>query len=222
MIKAMRNHLSSLIFVWSFPSGMVSRICAEKDTYMGTTSVVFIKGVVEPAGLPEASLPVVAFFGRSNVGKSSVINSLFKKKDLAKSSSQPGRTTEINYFLVDGKSYLADLPGYGYARLSRSLKAKIGNMISWYVGSDEVDFKWVVLIVDASIGVQDSDREIFSILNEYERRVIIVANKSDKGKRNDVSNHIRAMREDFPGCPIIRYSTKTGEGRGELFSTLWS
>ncbi len=189
---------------------------------MATTSVRFIKGVVDAPGLPQPPLPTVAFFGRSNVGKSSVINSLFRDKTLARSSSQPGRTTEVNYYLVDGRSYLADLPGYGYARLSNVMRLKIAHMLAWYAAAEEVDLKWAVLIVDGSIGAQDSDRDTFALLREYGKNIVIVANKVDKGKRNDVSAHIRAMKEDFPECPIIRYSAKTGEGRGELFSTLWN
>lgn len=188
---------------------------------MATTSVRFIKGVVDAPGLPQPPLPTVAFFGRSNVGKSSVINSLFRNKTLARSSSQPGRTTEVNYYLVDGRSYLADLPGYGYARLSNVMRLKIAHMLSWYASAEEVDLKWAVFIVDGSIGAQDSDRETFALLREYGKNIVIVANKVDKGKRNDVTAHLRAMKEYFPECPIIRYSAKTGEGRGQLFSLLW-
>ena len=188
---------------------------------MGATSVKFIKGVVDAPGLPQPPLPTVAFFGRSNVGKSSVINSLFRDKTLARSSSRPGRTTEVNYYLVDGRSYLADLPGYGYARLSNVMRTKIAQMLSWYAAAEEVDLRFAAVIVDASIGAQDSDRETVALLREYGRDVVIVANKADKGKRNDVSAHLRAMEESFPGCPIVRYSAKTGEGRGELFNLLW-
>lgn len=189
---------------------------------MAATSVKFIKGVVDAPGLPQPPLPTVAFFGRSNVGKSSVINSLFRDKTLARSSSQPGRTTEVNYYLVDGRSYLADLPGYGYARLSNVMRLKIAHMLAWYAASEEIDLRFAVLIVDGSIGAQDSDRETFALLREYGKNIIIVANKVDKGRRNDVVGHLRAMKESFPDCPIIRYSAKTGEGRGELFSTLWN
>lgn len=188
---------------------------------MSTTLIRFIKGVVDAPGLPEPSLPTVAFFGRSNVGKSSVINSLFRNRTLARSSSRPGRTTEINYYIVDGRSYLADLPGYGYARLSDALRQKIARMLSWYAAEEKVDLVWSVLIVDASIGAQDSDRETFALLREYGRKVAIIANKADKGKRNDVVTNLRSMEEYFPECPIIRYSAKTGEGRGKLFNLLW-
>lgn len=188
---------------------------------MATTPVKFIKGVVNASDLPKRSLPTVAFFGRSNVGKSSVINSLFRNKNLARSSSKPGRTTEINYYLVDDRSYLADLPGYGYAELPNIMRLKIAHMLAWYAAAKEVDLRFAVLIVDGAIGAQDSDQETFALLRKYGKNIIIVANKVDKGHRNNVSNHLRAMKETFPDCPIIRYSAKTGEGREGLFDRLW-
>lgn len=185
-------------------------------------TVQFVKGVIGSEGLPEPSRPVIAFFGRSNVGKSSVINSLVRQKELARSSSSAGRTTEINYFLVNDSWYLVDLPGYGYANRPAAVRAKLEKRLSWYAGAEEVDFLSTVLIVDASIGAKDSDRETFRLLREYGRNVLIIANKADKGGRNDMMNNIRALRMEFPDCPIIRYSAKTGEGRAELLELLFS
>jgi GTP-binding protein len=188
---------------------------------MEIQSVQFVTGVIGSEGLPEPSLPVIAFFGRSNVGKSSVINALVRQKELARSSSSAGRTTEINYFLVNNDWYLVDLPGYGYANRPAPIRAKLEKRLSWYAGAEEVDFLWAVLIVDAEIGAKDSDRETFKLLREYGRNVLIIANKADKGGRNDMMNSIRALHTEFPDCPIIRYSAKTGEGRVELLRALW-
>lgn len=188
---------------------------------MKITSAQFVTGVIGSEGLPQPSWPVVAFFGRSNVGKSSVINSLVRQKQLARSSSSAGRTTEINYFLINDSWYLVDLPGYGYANRTPLVRAKIQEHLSWYAGTDEVDFLWAVLIVDAEIGAKDSDREVFKLLREYGRNVLVVANKCDKGGRNDMAKNIRALKAEFSDCPIIRYSAKTGEGREELLGTLW-
>jgi len=188
---------------------------------MEIQSVQFMKGVIGSEGLPKPSLPVVAFFGRSNVGKSNVINSLVRQKEMARSSSSAGRTTEINYYLVNDIWYLVDLPGYGYANRPAEVRAKLEKHLSWYAGAEEVDFLWVVLIVDAEIGAKNSDKKTFELFREYGRNVVILANKADKGGRNDMVKSIQKLRTEFPDCPIIRYSAKTGEGRSELLQTLW-
>lgn len=184
-------------------------------------SAKFVKGVTGSEGLPEPSRPTVAFFGRSNVGKSSVINSIVQRKDLARSNSRAGRTTEINYFLVNDSWYMADLPGYGYAKLPETLRVKLSKYLSWYAADMRIDLKWAILVVDAEVGAKDSDRETFALLREYGRNVLILANKSDKGKRNDVTKNIYAFKNEFAGSPVIRYSAKTGDGRAELLDMLW-
>ncbi len=189
---------------------------------MEITSAQFLKGVIGSEGLPQPARPTVAFFGRSNVGKSSVINSLVRQKDLARSSSRPGRTTEINYFLINGSWHLADTPGYGYAKLPLSKREKIRKHLLWYAENPEARLARAAVIVDAEIGIQDSDREMLGILLAAGRSVIIIANKADKGKRNDIASHVRMLREEFPGCAVVRYSAKTGEGRSELSDILWS
>jgi GTP-binding protein len=179
-------------------------------------SAEFVKGVIGSEGLPQPSRPTVAFFGRSNVGKSSVINSLLGRKGLARSSSQPGRTTEINYYAVNDAWYLADLPGYGYARMSLEKREKIRRQILWYAEAEMVSLSLAVLVIDISVGMTDTDQEALNILLDAGRPVAIVANKSDKGKRNENMNRIFALRKEFPDIPVIRYSTKTGEGWEEL------
>lgn len=183
---------------------------------MEIRSAEFVKGVIGSEGLPQPSRPTVAFFGRSNVGKSSVINSLLRRKGLARSSSQPGRTTEINYYVVNDRWYLADLPGYGYARMSIEKREKIRRQILWYAEAEMVPLSLAVLVIDISVGMTDIDQEAFDILLDAGRSVVIVANKSDKGKRNKNMNRIFALRKEFPDIPVIRYSTKTSEGREEL------
>ncbi len=185
-------------------------------TDMEIRDAIFVKGVIGSEGLPEPSRPTVAFFGRSNVGKSSVINSLLGRRGLARSSSQPGRTTEINYYLVNDSWYLADLPGYGYARLSLEKREKLRKQILWY--AEEADISLAVIVIDATVGMTDMDREALGVLVSAGRPVAIVANKSDKGKRNENMNRIFALRKEFPDIPVIRYSAKTGEGREELLA----
>lgn len=189
---------------------------------MKNLSAKFIKGVIGSEGLPQPSLPTVAFFGRSNVGKSSVINSLVGQRGLARASSTQGRTTEINYFIIDNRWYLADLPGYGYAKVPQELRTKMEKHLSWYAAAPEVQMAVAVIIVDAEVGAKDSDRATYALLREYGRNVLLVANKCDKGRRNDIIKNLERIKQEFTGCRVIRYSAKTGEGREELAQALFS
>lgn len=188
---------------------------------MEIRSAVFVKGVIGSEGLPVPSRPTVAFFGRSNVGKSSVINALTRQKDLAHANKRAGRTTEINYFLINNAWYLADLPGYGYAHVPGPLRKKMAGYISWFAADMTIDIRQAVLIVDAEIGVKDSDRETFKLLREYGRSVIVLANKCDKGRRLDIEKNIAAITKEFAPARVIRHSAKTGEGRPELLRALF-
>jgi GTP-binding protein len=187
---------------------------------MEIRNVTFLRGVTGSEGLPDVDRPTVAFFGRSNVGKSSVINALVRRKDMARSSSRPGRTTEVNYFSVDDAWYLADTPGYGYARLSKVFMEKIAKHLSWFAGAPEVTLSLAVVVIDAEIGLQEADRETISVLRDAGRNILILGNKSDKGRRNDITNHIRDVEKEFPESKVIRYSAKTGEGRADLLHAL--
>ena len=180
----------------------------------------FLKGVTGSEGLPMPERPTVAFFGRSNVGKSSVINALIRRKGMARSSSRPGRTTEANYFLVDERWHLADTPGYGYARLAKSQMEKIAKHLSWFAGAPEVRIDLAEVVIDAEIGLQDSDRETIGVLRDAGRKILLLANKADKGRRNDIANHVREAAKEYPDSTVIRYSSKTGEGRTELLEAL--
>lgn len=188
---------------------------------MRISEVVFLKGVIGSEGLPRPALPAVAFFGRSNVGKSSVLNALVRRRDIARSSSRPGRTTEINYFLVDNRWHLIDLPGYGYAKLPLAKREKLRKHVLWFAGTpDETRIDLAILVVDAEIGMQDNDREVLGLLEDAGRTVIVLANKSDRGRKNDITNRIKSLRTEFPAITVIRYSAKTGEGRDELLARI--
>lgn len=183
---------------------------------------MFIKGVIGSEGLPQPSRPTVAFFGRSNVGKSSVINSLTQQRNLAHANKRAGRTTEINYFLINDSWYLADLPGYGYANVPGPLRKKMAGYISWFAADMRIDIHSAVLIVDAEVGLKDSDRETFRLLTEYGRPIIILANKCDKGRRINIDRNIRLFEQEFAPTRVIRYSAKTGEGRADLLTAIFS
>lgn len=161
-------------------------------------------------------LPQVAFIGRSNVGKSSTINALTKQKDLARTSSTPGRTQEINLFLINESFYLVDLPGYGYSSGSKESKEELFELVNWYLFTSGYEQKVIVLIIDANISVTESDLEIIHALEEHNKNIIIAANKIDKIKRSNYQNQIKKIREAVGNHKIIPYSSKKGIGINDL------
>lgn len=183
---------------------------------MNITSAKFIKGIVEADELLDDSLPQVAFIGRSNVGKSSVINTLANQTDLAKTSSFPGRTQEINIFLINKSVYLVDLPGYGFAKGSKETQGKIQQLIYWYLLGSHYAQKKVVLIVDAVVGMTDSDAQMLHSLEQAGKAVMIVANKVDKLKKSEYSRKLQKIKDAVGEYKIIAYSAEKKIGVGEL------
>ena len=182
-------------------------------------SAQFVKGVVGTTDISaEVNKPTFAFVGRSNVGKSSVINSLVNRRDLVRSSSTPGRTQQINYFLINEEIYFADLPGYGYARMPLQKREKMQKMLAWYLGSDEVKIDAVILIIDVNIGLKESDLDVLDMLHTIGRTVVVVANKVDKSGKTSVQKQIGLIRKVVGDCGVIPYSAKTKQGREELLS----
>lgn len=172
----------------------------------------FIKGIIGTNEIIEDNYPQIAFIGRSNVGKSSLINSLTKRKKLVKSGSTPGKTKQINYFLINKNTYFVDLPGYGFMKGPLKQREKIRKMILWYLFRSQIDFKKVILIIDAKIGLTKFDQEMVDLLEQNEQEYIIVANKMDKLKKN--------VRPDL-NLDFIPYSAKTNKGREELLENIF-
>ncbi|MFN7160628.1 MAG: ribosome biogenesis GTP-binding protein YihA/YsxC [Candidatus Gracilibacteria bacterium] len=177
---------------------------------MKITTAEFIKGAVDREGLPRDVRPQIAFIGRSNVGKSSFINSLVNNKKLAKSSSMPGRTLEVNFFFVNRKFYFVDLPGYGYAKQPRKLREQIEDRIFWYLTDDTIPLRTVVLLVDANIGPTELDLDMLDTLSHHQDRyqIIVIANKIDKVKKSEESKILRNIQMQAPGCRVYPYSSK--------------
>jgi GTP-binding protein len=183
---------------------------------MQITSAEFVRGINGTDKLLESAIPQVAFIGRSNVGKSSVINSLTGKKGLAITSSFPGRTRQINLFLINKKVYLLDLPGYGYAKASHDVRETLFKLIDWYLFKSGYEQKKVVLIVDAFVGPTADDLEILGTLEEYEKPIVIVANKVDKIKKSKYEAQLQLVRETIGNHKVIPYSSETKVGFKEL------
>lgn len=183
---------------------------------MHITSAVFVKGVRGTDPILAGKKPYIAFIGRSNVGKSSVINSLVKQKNLARASVSPGRTREINLFLINNAFYLVDLPGYGFAKASREVQEHIQQLIYWYLLNSEYEQKKVVLIIDAKVGLTDNDVKMLYSLEEKKKNIVIVANKVDKIKASEYDAQFEKIREAVHGHIVIPYSAKKGIGVGAL------
>jgi GTP-binding protein len=191
-----------------------------EDT-MEIKTAKFIKGIIGTNEILEDERPQVAFIGRSNVGKSSVINSLVNRKNLVKSGAKPGKTRQINFFLINKKIYFVDLPGYGFIKMPLKQKEKIRRMILWYLFRSEVKFKKVVLIIDARIGPSEFDEEMLDLLNKNKYPVVVVVNKIDKLKKNKLIGQLKIIRGKTGDNEIIPYSARTKKGRNELLSKIF-
>ena len=172
--------------------------------------------------IPESSRPEVAFAGKSNVGKSSLINGLLNRKSLARTSSQPGKTQTINYYNVNDMLYLVDLPGYGYAKVSEEVREKWGRMIERYLhGSRQL--KTVFLLVDIRHAPSENDRTMYQWILYQGYEPVIIATKLDKIKRSQVSRQLKILKEGLevkPGTKMIPFSAETRQGRDEIWELI--
>ena len=180
----------------------------------------FIKGVVEADEILEEKKPYIAFIGRSNVGKSSVINSLTNQKGLAKTSSFPGRTQQINVFLINNAFYLIDLPGYGFSRVSAGGREQITSLINWYLFDSDYLQQKVVFILDANVGLTDKDFSMLRSLEDHQKNVVVVANKVDKIKKSVYEKQFRKIQTMVGPYKIIPYSSVKGIGVNDLMKEI--
>jgi GTP-binding protein len=189
---------------------------------MDITSAEFIKGIRGTDKILYNGKRQIVFVGRSNVGKSSLINSLVSKGGLARSSSQPGKTIRLDFFLINNSFYFVDLPGYGFAHMSDEKHEDIRKMMLWYIEYSQVPDRYFVLIIDANIGVTPFDQEMIRILTKQCIEFVVVANKIDKVKSQQKKKILSALSQDIPGIRIIPYSTKTHDGRKEVLKVILS
>ena len=179
---------------------------------MRIISAKFVKGIIGTDDVLYDGLPQIVFVGRSNVGKSSVINSLANQHNLVKTGKKPGKTTEINFFLINKQFYFVDLPGYGYARLSPDEREKIRKRMVWYLMESKVKFAEVVLVLDIKAGFTNFDLEMVQLLNKAGHHFIIVANKKDRLNQREISQQLAKIREVSSAEDIIPCSAFTEEG----------
>lgn len=186
---------------------------------MKVTSAVFIKSAFERSHWVDDHLPEIAFLGRSNVGKSSLINSLLIRRGLARTSNTPGRTQSINFFLINESYYFADLPGYGYARVSKSMRSDWGKMAEEYLAIRE-QLVLCVQLIDSRHPPSALDIQLNEWLEFNQKPHLIVATKSDKISKNELQRSLTAAKKVLPGADIIGFSAQTGRGREEIWREL--
>ncbi len=186
---------------------------AELETVCGITSV-----------LPDNQMPEIAFAGKSNVGKSSLINGLLNRKSLARTSSAPGKTQTINFYNVNKELYFVDLPGYGYAKVSRETQEKWGVMIEKYLKTSG-QLKAVLLLIDIRHEPSANDRNMYEWINYNGYKPIIIATKLDKINRSQIQKHIKMLKTGLnvlPDTTVIPFSATTKQGRDEILELISS
>jgi GTP-binding protein len=188
---------------------------------MKITSAIFIKSATQPAHYPEDPYPEVAFAGKSNVGKSSLINALVHRKKLALTSSTPGRTRLLNFFLINNRFSFVDLPGYGFARVSLEEKKRWGLMVERYL-KERRALRLVVLILDIRRDPSDDDLSLMEWLRIYNKNFIVVLTKADKVSKSRAKVHMDSIKKNL-GMPVERmilFSARTGEGKTEIWNAI--
>lgn len=169
--------------------------------------------------LPENDKPEIAFAGKSNVGKSSLINALMNRKSFARTSATPGKTQTINFYNINDEMYLVDLPGYGYAKVSEKEKMKWGQMIECYLHNSK-QLKAVFLLIDIRHEPSANDKMMYDWVVEQGYHPIIIATKLDKLKRSQVDKHVKMVKQGLnliPGTRVIPFSAETKQGRDEIW-----
>ena len=184
---------------------------------MNFQKVEFLISAANPKDFPSVRLPEIAFAGKSNVGKSSVINRILQRKNFARVGEKPGKTIHVNYFTVDSKCYFVDLPGYGYAKVSQSEKDRWGKLMENYFAANRIDLG--VMIVDARHAPTNNDITMARWFLDSGCPFVVVANKLDKVKNSQIAGNLEVIRQDLElpeECPVIPFSAEKGTGRDDL------
>ncbi len=187
---------------------------------LNLNNAVFVSSAASEKQFISSSVKGIAFAGKSNVGKSSVINSLLNRKNLAKTGAQPGKTVHVNYFLIDDRVYFIDLPGYGYAKVSASEKERWGKLMeSFFAGNDTYDIG--IFIVDARHKPTQNDVTMAEYFKSSGKKFAVIANKTDKLKRSEIESNMKLIRETLglsDDTELIPFSAQSGTGRAEVMN----
>ena len=189
---------------------------------MNLHNVEFLISAASAKDFPKDRLPEIAFAGKSNVGKSSVINRILQRKNFARVGDKPGKTIHVNYFTVDKKCYFVDLPGYGYAKVSQAEKDRWGKLMESYFAAGRIDLG--ILIVDARHAPTNNDITMARWFIDSGCPFVVVANKLDKLKKSELIPNMATIREDLElpeDCQLIPFSAEKGMGREELMKRIF-
>lgn len=184
---------------------------------MNFNNLEFLISAASPGNFPERRYPEVAFAGKSNVGKSSVINRILNRKNFARVGEKPGKTIHVNYFVIDKKCYFVDLPGYGYAQVSQAEKQRWGKLMESYFAAGRIDLG--IFIVDARHAPTQNDITMARWFIDSGCPFVVVANKLDKVKKSQINANLQTIRQDLElpeDCILIPFSAEKGTGRDEL------
>lgn len=190
---------------------------------MNFQNVEFLISAASTGDFPKNRLPEIAFAGKSNVGKSSVINRLLQRKNFARVGDKPGKTVHVNYFVIDRKCYLVDLPGYGFAKVSQQEKDRWGRLMEDYFAAQRINLG--VLIVDYRHPPTNNDITMVNWFLDSGCPFVVVANKMDKLKKSELKPNLEVIRRDLglpEDCPVIPFSAEKGDGREELVRRILS
>lgn len=196
---------------------MVECRALEKRSRMKITSAEFVKSAFSPSHYTTDGLPEIAFLGRSNVGKSSLINSLLQRKALARTSNTPGRTQSINFFLINESFYFVDLPGYGFAKVSKKMREGWGKMAEEYLASRS-QLALSIQLVDSRHKPTALDTQLHEWLVFHSKHHLIVATKADKLSKTQLQRSLKEIATVLPGSEIVAYSSETGQGRDAVWT----
>ncbi len=185
---------------------------------MRVSSIEFTIGAVGKGDLPAAGLPEIAFAGRSNVGKSSLINRLVQRKKLARTSSTPGKTQQLNYYLANEQFYLVDLPGYGFVSGGVGLRSTLGKIVGRYI-SDRQELRAVLQLIDARHGPTELDLQMIEWLQEAQKPFLLVFTKADKLSRNKLKTQIDRLdsKKSLAGISFVSFSAADGRGKDDIW-----
>lgn len=184
---------------------------------MNLHNVEFLISAARNTDFPKTRLPEIAFAGKSNVGKSSVINRLLNRKNFARVGEKPGKTIHVNYFTIDKMCYFVDLPGYGYAKVSQAEKDRWGKLMEDYFAASRIDLG--IMIVDCRHAPTNNDITMARWFLDSGCPFVVVANKLDKVKKSQIEGNIQVIRQDLElpdECPVIPFSAEKGDGKDEL------
>lgn len=190
---------------------------------MNFNNIEFLISAATARNFPKKEFPEIAFAGKSNVGKSSVINRILQRKGFARVGEKPGKTIHVNYFTVDNKCYFVDLPGYGYAKVSQAEKQRWGKLMEDYFASNRIDLG--VFVVDARHAPTNNDITMARWFMDSACPFVVVANKLDKLKKSQIESNLQTIRADLElpeDCVVIPFSAEKGTGRDDLIKIILS